>query len=262
MVAPVVAMTVWRSLPLLRKFVFGIAFTVFFMGFLFTGVGSGFTGSQQGVQSGEKLTSGTEDEVESTGDCSGIVERARAEMELGVKEVSEDRDKDGRIQQYTNGRIEPWCADFASWVLWQSGNKLNANYTSNSYKPTDPSAGQEPGVSNMQNYFNKNEIYLPPGSEVQPGDMVFYDWRNCGQPGTTHMGIVASYDQNSRTVRTIEGNTGTGVPGGGEGIGSRQINTSSRCITGFGRLRDCQESAVFELRRRPWVFLWHNRGKS
>jgi hypothetical protein len=237
MVAPVVAMTVWRSLPLLRKFVFGIAFTVFFMGFLFTGVGSGFTGSQQGVQSGEKLTSGNGDEVESTGDCAAIASTARSQFRV-LEENPPHGNRGPQVNEYTDDNPEQWCADFASWVYWRSGNKLNPSGTGGVAYSTDKQAGRENNVLNMQSYFSSREIGLPRGSDVQPGDMIFYRWRS----GGTHMGVIVDYDKSQRIATTIEGNTGAGLEAGQEGVGTRRVSVDYASIIGFGRLKNCAES--------------------
>lgn len=213
---------------------------------LMLAVGSGTAGQLTGVNNPREPGQTTEgppgdprDIPPATGDCAGIANTARAE--IGVVEVTENDSP--RIREYRNGGPpEPWCSDFVSWVLWQSGNRLSPSGTSENYGPTDPSAGLEPSVRNMQAYFNRYEIVLPPGSAVQAGDVVFYDWRRCGGEGNTHNGIVVSYDPNSRTYVSVEGNIGIG--GGQEGVGARTRSVSSSCITGFGRLRNCQSAAA------------------
>jgi hypothetical protein len=172
-----------------------------------------------------------------TGDCAGIANLARAE--LGVVEVSENYAP--RIMEYTDNNVEQWCADFVSWVLWQSGNRLDPSRIPSRVRYSrDPSAGRENNVLNLQRYFNQYEIGFSRGSAVQAGDLVFYDWSRCGRQGTTHTGIVVSFDAGTGMMTTVEGNMGIGL--GREGVGSRSISVTSPCIIGFGRLRNCQST--------------------
>jgi hypothetical protein len=178
----------------------------------------------------------------STGDCAGIVATANAELAAGVVETSEDTGP--RIREYTDNNVEPWCADFVSWVLWQSGNKLDPGPASYEYSK-DRTAGRESAVVNLSSYYSRFEIFIPPGTgvDLMPGDVVFFNWSSCegGTKQRTHTGIIADYDASSKVITTIEGNKGVD---GREGVGARRISISNPCITGFGRLRNCQAAAT------------------
>lgn len=225
--------------------IFGISFLGFI---LVLAVSSGTAGEHTGVNNPREPGSGQpidcppgeacvpEDIPPSTGNCAGIANTARAE--LGVTEQPPGSNSGPQVDLYTDNNPEFWCSDFVSWVLWQSGNRLDPNRIPSrvSYR-SDRTAGREANVLNMQSYFSRYEIFLPPGSEVQAGDIVFYDFRRCGSVGDTHNGIVVSYNPDSRTYVSVEGNIA-------DAVRSRTYNVSSSCIIGFGRLRNCQSPAA------------------
>lgn len=81
-----------------------------------------------------------------------------------------------------------YCAMFASWVLARAG--VSCAGMPGAYCPS---------IHHSQTLS---------ASQLQPGDLVLFDWDDDGTDD--HIGIVASNDTASKTVRTIEGNTGGG----------------------------------------------------
>ena len=81
-----------------------------------------------------------------------------------------------------------YCAMFASWVLAQAGVEC---------------AGM-PGAY-CPSIHHKQTLAA---AQLQPGDLVLFDWQDDGTDD--HIGIVASNDTASKTVKTIEGNTSGG----------------------------------------------------
>ena len=81
-----------------------------------------------------------------------------------------------------------YCAMFASWVLAQAGVEC---------------AGM-PGAYCPSIHHRQTLA----ASQLKPGDLVLFDWEDDGTDD--HIGIVASNDTASKTVRTIEGNTSGG----------------------------------------------------
>jgi len=121
---------------------------------------------------------------------------ALAQGEVGT--IESTNNNDGAVTKYPNafGRgQESYCADFASWVITNSGGSLN-----------DPWC---PGIkSKLINTGNWKGRTNP-----QPGDLVLFDWN--GDNVADHVGLVKSVNANG-TITTIEGNTGG--PGGQEGV--------------------------------------------
>lgn len=99
-----------------------------------------------------------------------------------------------QVLNYTCGRSEPWCADFASWVYGQAGNGQCP-------------FGQQPGVAGIANWGQQRGLYHNTQYQPRPGDVVVFG-------NNDHTGIVEKVDPDG-TVHTIEGNTsGYGQRGG------------------------------------------------
>lgn len=110
--------------------------------------------------------------------------------------------------QFSNGRIEAWCADFVSSIAREVG-------ISEDVIPTTAS------VWDLYNFFkNKGALsYIP-----QIGSLVMFDWHDGGNP-YDHIGIVEDFDDNY--IYTIEGNTSGGIV-------SRQKRPRNNTIIGYG----------------------------
>ena len=110
--------------------------------------------------------------------------------------------------QFSNGRIEAWCADFVSSIAREVG-------ISEDVIPTTAS------VWDLYNFFkNKGALsYIP-----QIGSLVMFDWHDGGNP-YDHIGIGEDFDDNY--IYTIEGNTSGGIV-------SRQKRPRNNTIIGYG----------------------------
>ncbi|MEZ0365684.1 CHAP domain-containing protein [Mycobacterium sp. pUA109] len=100
---------------------------------------------------------------------------------------------------YSQGKDEPWCADFVSWIMHAAGHPL-ANPNSGSWRI--------PGVGTLQDYYQSAERFRPTASGYLPqvGDVVMY---NDTSPFHQHTNIVVADD--AGTVTTVGGNELGGV---------------------------------------------------
>ncbi|MGC4934914.1 CHAP domain-containing protein [Gordonia sp. DT30] len=98
---------------------------------------------------------------------------------------------------YSGGAEEPWCADFVSTVMRESGVPLN-NPNSGSWRI--------PGVATLTDYLHSSGRWRGPAHHPQPGDIVVYDKPS---PLGQHTNIVVSVDGDQ--VRTVGGNEADGI---------------------------------------------------
>ena len=104
-----------------------------------------------------------------------------------------------------------WCACFVSWCANECG------YIESGVMPNF--SWCETGV----NWFKERDRWLAPGSTPAPGDIIFFDWNNNGDPD--HVGIVERVDDGY--VYTIEGNSG-------DAVRQNLFPISSSAIYGYG----------------------------
>ena len=104
-----------------------------------------------------------------------------------------------------------WCACFVSWCANECG------YIESGVMPNF--SWCEYGV----NWFKERDRWLAPGSTPAPGDIIFFDWNNNGEPD--HVGIVERVEDGF--VYTIEGNSG-------DAIRQNKYVHSSSVIIGYG----------------------------
>lgn len=109
-----------------------------------------------------------------------------------------------------------WCASFLSWVMNEAGLTA-AQWT------------QSGGVLQIYNGAVGRGDILPSGSIINPGDIVFFEWRNPGD-GPDHIGIIEEVDSASFT--TIEGNI---LVNGIDNVGRQTWSKSSHYIWDFAR---------------------------
>lgn len=68
---------------------------------------------------------------------------------------------------YSQGAVEPWCANFLSWIMREAGAPL-----------TNPHSGgwRIPGTYTLREYYESTGQFRPAGSDYQPqpGDAVLY----------------------------------------------------------------------------------------
>lgn len=120
--------------------------------------------------------------------------------------------------KYAEGVVEPWCADFVSWVMREAGLPL-VNPNSGSWRI--------PGVYTLQEYYEAAGRFEPAGSGYYPrtGDVVLY---SDASPFGQHTNIVLVADGD--TVTTIGGNEHDAVRV------HRFAPADVTGIVGFGRL--------------------------
>ncbi|WP_330185170.1 CHAP domain-containing protein [Nocardia sp. NBC_01503] len=93
---------------------------------------------------------------------------------------------------YSEGVREPWCADFVSWVMRESGRPLD-NPNSGSWRI--------PGVSTLEAYYRQQNRFEEPGYRPHIGDVVMYAG---GSAFSQHTNIVI--DTAADSITTIGGN--------------------------------------------------------
>ncbi|WP_433658912.1 CHAP domain-containing protein [Nocardia sp. CA-128927] len=95
--------------------------------------------------------------------------------------------------KYAEGVSEPWCADFVSWVMRESGAPL-ANPNSGAWRI--------PGVYTLQEYYASKGRFVPVGGyQPRTGDVLMYD---SSSPFGQHTNIVLT--SGAGVVTTIGGN--------------------------------------------------------
>ena len=104
-----------------------------------------------------------------------------------------------------------WCACFVSWCANECG------YIESGVMPNF--SWCETGVD----WFKERDRWLGPGSTPAPGDIIFFDWNNNGEPD--HVGIVERVEDGY--IHTIEGNSG-------DSVRQNLFSISSSTIHGFG----------------------------
>lgn len=128
-----------------------------------------------------------------------------------------------------DSRVE-WCACFVSWCADQVGY-IEEGKTPKFSACTD-------GI----NWYKEKGLWFENSNDFFPvsGDIIFFDWKNktTGEQDSIsdHVGIVKSYDFESRTIHTIEGNSG-------DECRERTYNKDDVQILGFGsnRIQSIQE---------------------
>lgn len=98
----------------------------------------------------------------------------------------------------------PWCAMFVSYCF----NKAGAG------KLVGPAKKGFASCTTGMEWLSEHGTKVAP-SKAQAGDIVFFQW-DSGSPD--HVGIVLSSHPNTRTLKTVEGNTGAPKGAKGEGV--------------------------------------------
>ena len=112
-----------------------------------------------------------------------------AAKEIGYKEGANNANKYSQALHKPN---ESWCVDFVQWVADQAGSKGVLPDTS--YCPF------------LLNWAKENNLIVPTQMATKD-DLVLFCWDNTKVP--EHIGIVTGfYDPKTKTIPTIEGNTG------------------------------------------------------
>lgn len=137
---------------------------------------------------------------------SRIAQIARAEFEKGVTEdAGSDNDSAGNIRKYRSAvtgpgedpnAAEPWCADFASWVLKQAGVPFG-----------EGGRGEDYTVAMIDWAKSKGRYHERGSHQPRAGDLVMIDWG--GGKDVDHVAVVEKVE-NGR-VYTIGGNEKEGI---------------------------------------------------
>ncbi|ORA38269.1 CHAP domain-containing protein [Mycobacterium aquaticum] len=114
-----------------------------------------------------------------------------------VRVLAQEYAAQSGMSKYSEGNDEPWCADFTSWVMRESGKPF-----------ANPNSGhwRIPGVMTLTDYLQAEGRWEPPEYSPQPGDMVLYD---APSPKGQHVNIVLI--NNNGTLTTVGGNEGRNV---------------------------------------------------
>lgn len=139
---------------------------------------------------------------------SRILDLARAEV--GTRESGGDnRGPVTKYQRFFGRGVEPYCADFLSFVVTRAGKPLNFAYT-----------------PYLERHLKETGAWKG-RSNPQPGDIVMFDINGDGK--ADHTGFVESVNADG-TLNTIEGNT-EHPNGGNEGVWRKRRSMS--VIRGF-----------------------------
>lgn len=140
-------------------------------------------------------------------------------LQARVVDIAEAEYADpGAGVKYAEGVVEPWCADFVSWVMREAGAPLS-NPNSGSWRI--------PGVYTLQEYYQNTGRFEAVGTGYRPrtGDVVLY---SPDSPFGQHTNIVLLADGDR--ITTIGGNEDDAVRIHRFALG--EISD----IVGFGRL--------------------------
>jgi hypothetical protein len=160
---------------------------------------------------------------------------AKAASQVGVAESPLGSNSGPRVDIYTAGHAEPWCADFVSWVYKETGHRLSGGASG---------GWRIPAVINLAQWFKDHGVWHTRAatSDVpQPGDMVHFNWNSCKSCSeNNHAGLVEKVV--GSTLYTIEGNSSDRV--------SRRTYTGYRSnsnIIGWGRLNPTVQAPLHHI---------------
>lgn len=136
---------------------------------------------------------------------------------IALLKVEYETQPDGT--KYAQGAVEPWCADFVSWIMKEAGEPL-----------VNPHTGgwRIPGTYTLREYYQREGRFEPVTAVYQPqmGDIVLYDNPS---PRGQHTNFVLKNEDGILT--TIGGNE----------AGKIRIQTinpdDDPGLLGYGRLR-------------------------
>ena len=110
-----------------------------------------------------------------------------------------------------------WCACYVSWCANECG------YIDRGIIPKFSACND--GIA----WFKEKEQWIEPTDIPITGDLIFFDWNDGGQDGSSdHVGIVEYYDIEKNIVHTIEGNSN-------DECKQREYSKDDNQIMGYGR---------------------------
>lgn len=130
-----------------------------------------------------------------------VLKIAQKYADTGYKEGKNNDSMFGDWYKLPNN---PWCAMFVSYCFHAAG----------AGKLVGPGPKGFASCSTGMAWLEKHATKVSP-AKAQPGDIVFFQWDN-GSPD--HVGLVLSTHPNTRTLKTVEGNTGAPKGSKGEGV--------------------------------------------
>ena len=155
-----------------------------------------------------------------------IVAVARQEASVSEQNIGGGKYKDWY------GMNADWCAMFVSWCADACG------YIEQGVIPKSAS------VATIRSFYEERNLYFLRGSHTpQSGDLIFFGG------GSRHIGIVAAYDAASKTVTTVEGNTGNSQTSPyhlGSRVREKTYSIADAYITGYAT-PDYPENASIEI---------------
>lgn len=142
-----------------------------------------------------------------------------AKTYLGVKESPANSNICRFSQWY--GMIGPWCAMFVTFCYVEADSKAFVKGERWAYCPYMLADARA----------QRNGLTVVPANEVQPGDVVLFDWKGDGVPD--HVGIV-EVPPRAGIFQSIEGNTSPTSDSNGGEVMRRERNVSS--VSAFVRV--------------------------
>jgi hypothetical protein len=136
----------------------------------------------------------------------------RAKKDVGVKERPAGSNRCVFTERW--GMVGPWCGMAVSIWYVDAGSRAFREKHDYAYVPFFLSDA-EAGVHGLA---------LTPLSQVQPGDLVAFDWEQDGSPD--HIGLFVKWIEPTRTFQTIEGNTALGSNSNGGQVMRRERRVS------------------------------------
>lgn len=177
------------------------------------GRGRGLGGGPGGVPGGVGPQPGNFPAMNGPASGAGLRALQAAQSQVGVREATGNNDG-VPAQRYSNGRREPWCANFVAWSFQQAGTPLPGNQRSLA------------SVQYMEDQMKRTGQFHR--GTPQPGDIIFFANRGASdRGGGRHVGIVERVE-NGR-VHTVEGNSSNAVR-------RRSYSLNDPRISGYGRV--------------------------
>jgi len=139
--------------------------------------------------------------------------------EVGVKEQPLGSNRGERVDLYTGGRAEPYCAHFVAWCFREAGMAIPGDVI-----PMPKRANPLASVAHMERVFFEHGWLM---KEPLPGDVIFYKNRGQSDPGRgRHVGLVLGVDKGY--IETVEANWSDSVV-------KRRLPRSDPRIANYGR---------------------------
>jgi hypothetical protein len=156
-----------------------------------------------------------------------VMDWVRAEFAKNVVEIPRASNGGPRVDFYTGGRREPWCAHFVATAFRECGYPLPGDV-----KPSPKTMNPIALVAEMERQAKKAGIWFAPNDPKKhpllPGDIMFLNARGLSDAGPgRHVAIVNFVRDN--WVYTFDGNYG-------QKLASEKRFVGSSAITGYARM--------------------------